>query len=297
MSLRDLGLITLVCLVWAGNSVVSKLVISGLGAPPLFYAAARFALVSVVTLAWLRPAPKPLWRMIAVGLLLGGGNFALNYIGLLTASPSALGVVSQIGIPIATLLSVLMLGETIHWRRGLGIVVTLAGAAIVMIDPKGFTFSIGLVFIAAAAVAGSLGAVMMKQIEGVSPLRMQAWVSFVSVWPLLILTAFTEHGQVAVMQAHPWAFGGAVVFSALIVSVLGHTAYFWLISRYDVNLLQPLTLMTPLATIAMGVAITHDHLGVREIVGSAIALTGVLIIALRRNHVDPLLLLLRSAPR
>ncbi len=297
MSLRDLFLLVVVCLVWAGNSVMSKLVISGLGAPPLFYAAARFAVVVLVTLPWLRPAPRPLWRMIVVGLLMGGGNFALTFLALKTVTPSALGVVIQLGVPFSTLLSVTMLGETIGWRRGLGIAVTLTGALIVIVDPKGLTLSAGMLLVAAAAFAGSLGAVMMKQIEGVSPLRFQAWVGFSSLWPLAALTLITEHGQVAVLRDHLVPFVGAVLFSALIVSVLAHTAYYWLIGRYEVNLLQPLTLMTPLATIGLGVLITHDHFDARMAVGSVIALAGVLMIALRPNHVAPLLLLLRAAPR
>ena len=297
MSLRDLFILVIVCVVWAGNSVMSKLVISGLGAPPLFYAAARFAVVVAVTLPWLRPAPRPVWRMIVVGLLMGGGNFALTFLALKTVSPSALGVVIQLGVPFSTLLSVTMLGERIHWRRGLGIAVTLAGALIVIVDPKGLTFSFGMLLVAAAAFTGSLGAVMMKQIEGVSPMRFQAWVGFSSLWPLAALTLLTEHGQMAVLRDHLWPFIGAVLFSALIVSVLAHTAYYWLIGRYEVNLLQPLTLMTPLATIGLGVLITHDPFGWRMVIGSAVALAGVLMIALRPNHVAPLLLLFRAAPR
>ncbi len=297
MSLRDLLLTAVVCLVWAGNSVMSKLVITGLGAPPLFYAAARFAVVALATLPWLLPAPRPLWRMIVVGLLIGGGNFALSFLALKTVTPSAFGVVVQLGVPFSTLLSVTLLGEKIRWRRGIGIVVTLAGALIVIVDPAGFTFSAGMLLVAAAAFTGSLGAVMMKQIEGVSPLRFQAWVGFSSLWPLAALTLLTEHGQLDVLRDHLWPFVGAVLFSALIVSVVAHTAYYWLIGRYEVNLLQPLTLMTPLATIGLGVLITHDHFDARLVVGSVIALAGVLMIALRPNHVAPLLLLFRSAPQ
>jgi len=77
--------------------VISKIVISQFGAPPLFYAAARFALVVVVTAPWLLPAPRPLWRMVTVGLLMGGGTFALTFLGLQTTTPSGAAVVSQLG--------------------------------------------------------------------------------------------------------------------------------------------------------------------------------------------------------
>jgi O-acetylserine/cysteine efflux transporter len=294
MPLRDFALMVGVCLVWALNSVVSKLVVSHLGAPPLFYAAARFAVVVLVTAPWLFPAPKPLWRMIVVGLLMGGGTFALVFIGLKTATPSESAIVSQIGLPFTTLLSVVFLGERIRWRRGLGIALTLAGALLVMWDPKGVRLSLGVVLIATAALSGSIGAVMMKQMEGIRPLQFQAWVGFSSLWPLLALTILAEHGHKVVLGPALWPFAGAVLFSALIVSVVGHTTYYGLIQRHDVNVLQPLTLMMPLATIGLGVLITRDPFDARMAAGTAIALLGVLIIALRRNHVMPLILLLRS---
>jgi drug/metabolite transporter (DMT)-like permease len=44
----------------------------------------------------------------------------------------------------------------------------------------------------------------------------------------------------------------------------------------------------------MGVLITKDHFDLRMGIGAALALAGVLIIALRPNHVAPLLLLFRN---
>lgn len=294
MSLRDFGLLVLICLAWAGSNIVSKLVVAHWGVPPLYYAAVRFALVAAITLPWLLPAPRPTWRMVLVGLLMGGGNFALLFMGLTTASPSAAAVVIQLGVPFTTVLSVLMLGERIRWRRGIGIALTLLGAVVVMWSPHGIELSAGLWLIVAAAFTGSLGAVMMKQIEGVKPLQFQAWVGFSSVWPLAAMSAFMEPGQVAAGLHAGWPFLGAVVFSALVVSVLAHTAYYGLIQRYEANLIAPLTLMTPLFTIGLGVVVTNDHFDLRMGIGAALALLGVLIIALRRNQVMPLLMSIRN---
>jgi O-acetylserine/cysteine efflux transporter len=292
MALRDFALLVLICLVWASNNIVSKIVVAHWGVPPLFYASVRFLLVSLVTLPWLLPAPRPLWRIILVALLMGGGNFALLFVGLKTASPSTTAIVTQLGVPMTTLLSVLMLGERIRWRRGLGIALTFAGALLVMWQPGGFTFSGGVIYLLGSAFTGSLGAVMMKQMEGVKPLRFQAWVGFCSLWPLAALSFLTEHNQLPAL--HSVGFWAAVGFSAFVVSVVMHTAYYGLIQRYEANLISPLTLMTPLATIAMGVAITHDYFDARMAFGAALALLGVLIIALRRNSVMPLLLLVRN---
>lgn len=283
MILRDFLILVAICLVWAVNSVVSKVVISTWDVPPLFFAALRFGIVVLVTLPWLLPMPRPAWRIGAVGVLLGGGSFALMFIALQTVTASAAAVVIQAGVPITTLLSVLLLGERIYWRRALGISLTLAGVLLVVWQP-GFAISAGLLLVLASAFAGSLGAVLAKQMDEIAPLRFQAWLGVTGFALLAPLTILLERDEWHRAVEAGWPFLAVLLFSALIVSVIAHTAYYVLIVRYEANMLAPLTLITPLATIGLGVALLGDQLDTRMIVGSAIALVGVLIVAVRRTR-------------
>lgn len=283
MSPRDFSLFVAICMAWAFNTVIAKIVVSDLDVPPLFFGMLRSAAIAVAVLPWLLPIPRPAWRTLLVGILMGGGGFALFFVGLKSASPSAASVVSQLGVPTATLLSVLVLGEKIRWRRGLGIALTFAGAMIVMLDPAGFEASTGLIFVAASACGGAVGTILMKQMEGVRPLRLQAWVGFASAILLAPLTAIFEDGQLASAWQAGWPLVGAVLFSSLIVSVVAHTAYYGLVMRYEANLVAPLTLMGPLFTIALGIWITGDYFDGRMAFGAALALVGVFIIAVRPN--------------
>ena len=293
MSARDFALLFFVCVIWAANNIVSKFVVAHLGVPPLFYAGVRFAVVLAAVFAWLRPVPKPLWRLISVGVLMGAGTFALVFMALKTASPSAVAIVSQMGVPMTTLLGFLILGERLTARRLVGVALTLAGALTVMWDPHGFKVSAGLWYVVAASSLSSLGAVLLKQMEGVKPLQLQAWVGLCSLVPMIVLSAWLEPGQIEAGIAAGWPFVAAVLFSGLIVSVAGHTIYYGLIQRYEANLISPLTLMTPLATIALGVLFTHDQFDPRMALGTAVALVGVLVIALRPNQMIALLVALR----
>lgn len=286
---RDLLLLVVICLTWAFNNVLSKVVVDDWAIQPLFYAALRFAVVALVMLPWLWPMPRPAWRIVVIALLMGGGNFALLFVGLKTASPSSAAIVLQLGVPFTILLSVLLLAERVHWRRGIGIGLTVLGVLIVTWRPDGATLSTGLWFVVAAAFSGSVGAVMMKQVDDVTPLRFQAWVGFVSVIALALCSSLFEQGQWSAAIAIGWPLVMAVLFTALIVSVGAHSAYYYLISQYEANLLAPLTLITPLATIAFGVLITHDDFDLRMAVGAALALGGVLIVALRRKPATALL--------
>lgn len=295
MALRDFALLVLVCLLWATNNIVSKYVVAYLHAPPLFYAAVRFGIVALAVFPWLRNPPRPLWRLLLIAVCMGAGSFAFMFMALRTVSPSSAAIVSQLMVPTTTFLSFLILGERLSRRRLLGIGLTLTGALAVMWDPHGVSISAGLLLVLASVGTGSLGAVLMKQMDGVKPLQFQAWVGLASAVVLSALSAAFEPGALQAGLAIGWKFWLAVTFSALIVSVFGHTAYYWLIQRYEANLISPLTLMTPLATIGLGVAITHDPFDARMAFGAAVALLGVLIIAMRPNQLMLLIYALRGA--
>ncbi|WP_202882825.1 EamA family transporter [Microvirga tunisiensis] len=67
MTLRDFSLMLVVCLLWAAHTVVSKIVVSDMAIPPLFYAAIRYGIVAMLALPWLLPMPRPTWRILLVG--------------------------------------------------------------------------------------------------------------------------------------------------------------------------------------------------------------------------------------
>ncbi|MFO1256677.1 MAG: DMT family transporter [Sphingomonadaceae bacterium] len=280
MKPRDFLLFVLVCVVWASNNVLSKVLVSHWHVPPLFYTALRFAIVLVCTLPWLRPVPRPLWKIASLGILMGGGNFALMFVALKWVSASEAAIVVQTSVPMTTLLSILMLGERIRWRRSLGITLAFAGVLIVMYQP-GFRISAGMLLLLASAFCGSLGAIMMKQMGDIAPLQFQAWVALMSVGLIGALSFAFEPHALATTQAVGWPALAAVLYSALITSIFGHTAYYFLIAKYEANLVSALTLMTPLITIGMGSVLIADPIDAKMIIGTAIALSGVLIIALR----------------
>jgi O-acetylserine/cysteine efflux transporter len=294
MTLRDFSLMFVVCFGWAAHTIISKIVVSEMGIPPLFYAAVRYGLVALVALPWLLPVPKPAWRILLVGFLMGGGGFSLFFLGIKTSSPSSAAIVQQLGLPITALLSVMMLGERIRLQRGLGIALTFLGVVIVMWEPGGFSLSGGLTLIVGSAFAGSLAAVMMKQIAGVRVIRIQAWVGLASVAPLCLLSAAVESSQFELALRAGWPFAAAVLFSAFFVSLVTHTIYYRLILKYPASLIAPLMLMTPLMTVVLGIIVTGDRFDLRMWFGTALVLCGVLVITVAPKSVTPLAARLRD---
>ncbi len=280
MPLRSFLLLAMICAVWALNVVVSRLVVDTLAVPPLAYAAMRAGVVLLVLLAWLRPIPQGLPKVLAVTFAVSGGSFALLFAGLTVASPSSSAVISLSGAPLTVLFAILILGEKVRWRRALGIALTFAGVLVAIADPAGWSAGGGLLLVFASAVIGALGSVFIKQLP-LEPLRLQAWAAFGSTLVLVPLSAGLESGQAGAALAAGWWLVAAVGFSGLVVSLGAHTLYFRLLQQHDANLIAPLTLMTPVFTIAAGAAITGDEVSATLLIGAGIAASGVLVIIVR----------------
>lgn len=293
MPLRDFLMLVALCFIWGLNVIVSRIAVSDLHVPPLLYAALRTMVVAAALFPFLRHPPAELGRVLVTTLLIGAGGFALFFIGLRTATPSSAAVVSLLGAPMTVVFAILFLGEKVGWRRGLGIALTLAGVLVVVIDPSGLHGSVGLWFVAASATASALGTVWLKRLTA-SPVQLQAWGGVSGMLALIPLTLLLEDNHVAATIDAGWGLVAAVCFSGILVSVVAHTAYYGLIQRHDANVIAPLTLMTPLFTIVLGVLLTGDPVGPALIIGALLAIAGVLVIAIRPSMTFPKWLLVRN---
>lgn len=280
MPVRTIALLVFLCILWAANVIVSRIVVTDLEVPPLFFAAMR-SLVTVVALSpWLTGLGRDWWRVALVTVAVSGGGFALLFIGLQDATPSSAAIVQLAGAPMTVLFAMFLLGEKVRWRRGIGIALAIGGVALAVASPTGWQSSHGLVFVFSGAVAGALGSVFIKRID-LSALQLMAWAGFFSTLLLFPLSLALEGGQVEATLDFPLAFGAALLFSGLVVSVMAHTLYFRILQKHEVGLVVPVTLLTPIFTIAMGAAITGDEVGAVMLAGAAMAVAGVLVIAVR----------------
>lgn len=287
MTFRDFALLFCVCLVWGLNIVITRWVVADAGIAPIFFAAVRFLGIALVLLPFLRPIPKNLGMLFLISMGIGAAHFALLFMGLANAEASAVSVVGQLGVPFSTLMSMAFLGETIGWRRGLGIMMAFAGALLISVDPTSISLSIGLLYVVASALIGSAAGILMKRMPAIPAMQLQAWVGLFSFLPLFVLSALVEPPQWASFAAGGWGVWAATAFAVIGVSIFGHGGFYTLIKKYDISLLSPLTLMTPIWGVVFGIVLLGEQLSLTLVVGAAISLGGVLVIAVRPNQRMP----------
>ena len=283
MSFRDFMLLFGCCLVWGLNLVLTRWVVADMQVPPLFFAAVRFAGVALFLIPFLRPVPEKLFTLFLISIMIGSMNFALLFIGLRSAEASAVAVTGQLGVPISTLMSMAFLGERIGWRRGLGIMLSFAGVVLIAFDPGSFQISTGLLFVVGSAFMGSYGGILMKKMPPLTGLQVQAWVGLFSFAPLFAVSFLWESNQMDAYIHGGWPVWLASLFAICGVSIFGHGAFYTLIKKYDVSMLSPLTLMTPIWGVVFGVILLNEPISPRLLLGAVIALAGVFMIAVRQN--------------
>ena len=287
MGFKDFSLLFIVCFVWGLNIVITRWVVFDAAVPPLFFAAIRFLGVALLLLPFLRPIPEDIKTLFLISFFIGAGHFALLFVGLANAEASAAAVVSQLAVPFSTLMSMAFLGETIRWRRGIGILLAFAGVLLIAVDPASFTVSLGLIYIAGAAFIGSIGGILMKRMKPISALQMQVWIGLFSFAPLFAVSAMFEQGQWSTYMTGGWPVWVATLFAIVGVSIFGHGAFYHLIKKYDISLLSPLTLMTPIWGVVLSIIFLKDAVTPQLILGAIISLGGVFVIAIRPNKTMP----------
>jgi len=281
VSARDFFLIAGVCLVWGLNLVVTRFVVAD--SPPLFYAFVRFLCVALVLLPFLQRIPRQWGWATLIGLCVGGLNFVLLFLGLKFATASSVAMAGQLGLPFTTLLSMFFLGERVGWRRGLGMALAFAGVIVIAYQPGSLSLSLGVVLAMLSALVASIGGVAMKKMEPIPVFQMQAWLALVSIPLPLGLSLLWESDQISQTIGVGWWYVVALLFSVVGTSLFGHGTFYYLIKKYEVTLISPLTLMTPVWAVVFGMLLLGETVSAKLAIGSAIALVGVGIIAVRPN--------------
>jgi O-acetylserine/cysteine efflux transporter len=279
---RHLGQLVAINAIWGLNIVAVKL--SADRFPPVFLSFLRFVLVGLIVWPWLKVRRGEMRWLLTAATCSGGLQFAIMYSGVaLSGNMSSVALASQLGVPFATLLSVGLLGERIHWRRWLGIGMAFAGVAVIGFSPEVFQSWPGLLLIVAAAFIGAVGLIAVKRVREVEPIELQAWLAWGSVPILLPLSLVLEDGQFASLGGAGAVGWGSLLYSALLASLVAHTAYFAMIRRYPVTSVAPVTVLSPLFSVFFSVLLLGDVLDSRMVFGGLLTLTGVTVILVRER--------------
>lgn len=285
---RDQALAALVALIWGVNFVVIDV---GMGdVPPLLFLAARFTAV-VLPAVFLVPRPTVGWRVVVgVGLTMSLGQFGFLYLSLDAGMPPGLaGLVLQAQVVLTVVLAAAVLRERPTAGQRAGVVLGVAGLAVVALGRGGHVPLGALALCLAGAAMWAVGNVIARasgsraQSSGparaASGLSLTVWSALVVPVPLVLLSLVVD-GPSGLGDAAR-AFGPAAALSTLytagLASLVGYGIFNGLLARNASAAVVPWILLVPPVAITSAWLLLGERPSLGELVGGAVLVTGVLV--------------------
>lgn len=269
--------------VFAGAYIAGKFGVNHF--PPLFFSALRFMLVFIALAPFFRWNPVPrrsLVPFLGFCFSMGVGVYSTMYLALsLADGVSAILIGTQFSVPIAVLLGVLMRGDVIGPRAWAGILIAFSGALIVGFDRVILGYGLAFSLIVLSAFFYAYANVLSQQLGGViNVLNLNAWMALLAIPPMLLLSLLFEgqHWQfIADADSSAWL---ALLYSSVIVSLIGHVGMFAMLRRYPVSAVMPYYVLLPIFGGIGGLIFFDEAPSGKFYVGAAITLLGVLLVNL-----------------
>ena len=286
MSLKEFAVLLLICTIWGLHFTVMRFAIGGMDVPPIFYAALRIFCLAIILLPWLRWHTGQMKYIFLGGLGFGAFNYAFMFPALELTTASAAAIAIELYMPFSILLSVIILKEKLGLWRSVGAALAFIGVVIIGLGApaeqaqKGF--ALGIFLMACAAMSEAIGAVSVKSVKAVTPIQLLAWFGVVGSCVLIPLTLIMEEGQMTVFRSETLAnFGLCLAYSVLLVSLIAHGSYYWLLQRLPISTVAPSGLLTTVIGVIGGTLILKEPLTTTLLIGGFVTLGGIALILWR----------------
>ena len=278
-----------VYLVWGSTYLAIKLSVETL--PAFLSAGARFLLAGTLLALILTLRGHSLRvtrRELASSALLGLSLLALG-VGMVTIAETRIdsSVAAMIAgsVPLQVILLRTLARDRVALATRLSVLVGLAGLALVVIPGgEGASSAIGLAMALAASISWSLGSFFAHRLA----LPKDGFVA--ASWEMLSAGAFLV--VLGVVTGEPWSMDAAGftlqsiaawLYLAIFGSLIGFTAYAWLLRHAPISKVVTHQYVNPVVAIALGALVLDEQLTLAIAAGAAL-IVGSVFVAVRSEN-------------
>ncbi|MEI8030759.1 MAG: EamA family transporter [Comamonadaceae bacterium] len=281
MSYSHLFLALSVVFVWGTNFVVIRWGLDGL--PPFLFATLRFTFSALPWLLFIKRPQVPWPKLAAFGVLLGVGQFALLFLAMRgDISPGLASLVIQVQVFFTIGLSLLALGERVRGYQLVGLLLALAGLAVIASHLDATLTLKGLALVLAAAFFWSCANMVVKTVGRVDMLGFMVWTSLFAVPPLFALSWWLEGPALMASSALQASLGvwACVLWQAIGNTLFGYGMWNWLLARHPAATITPVALLVPVFGMAASALSLGESLPAWKLGAGALVLCGLAVIVL-----------------
>jgi drug/metabolite transporter (DMT)-like permease len=281
----------ILCGIWGSTWLFIKLGLEDL--PPLTFAGIRFVIACTVLVVIIRfrrlelPRTRSDWMLLGItGILSFSLNYGLVFWGEQYIS-SGLAALLQATLPAFGLVIAhfYLPGERMTWAKIAGVVFGVVGVGIVFSNQLGLAGGkalAGSIALVLSSFCAAYSNVLVKaRGKNLNPAILAAGQMFFGMIPLLIIGIPLE-GSPLSFHWTPMAVV-AMLYLALVGSVLAFLLYYWLVHNMDVTKSMLIALVTPVVAVILGMFALREEMTWRTLAGGAMIISGIAFIVARKT--------------
>jgi O-acetylserine/cysteine efflux transporter len=268
---------------WGSNVVAMKLSVAEIS--PVLSNLLRFVIASLVLLPFVGRNNSLSWPIIRLAF------FYSTFITLAilavkeSSSVSLLILIFQLNTPFTAILAWVVLKEVIDLQKIIGISLSFIGVSIVLIKPDMECNFLSVSLMMSAALFSSMFNISLKQANVDNKMAFLGWISIISIPYLLLICLFMGQLNFTVMANMSSIAWGAILYSALISTVLGFGLWFYLVKYYPLSQVSSFGLLAPIFGTICSIILFDERLYPNFVVGGIFTLLGILVVLIRRVEI------------
>ncbi|WP_175640642.1 DMT family transporter [Metabacillus schmidteae] len=260
------------------------------GLTPFFSGGVRFFLAGFLIFSFMLLREKKLFHLLfrkelffsGVGLTFG--TFSTLYWAEQYVTSGIAAVLSATGPMMIILIQGFLLREKARINSLLGCVLGTIGVVLLVQQSVSMDISslwlVGCVVILIGEVFYAAGTIYTRKVtkifEETSPIALNAVQMMYGGILLLVLASFTEDIQISALYQP--ASSGSLIYLIVAGSMIGHSLYYWLISKTNPVFPSTWLYISPLIAMALGVLFYGEHFSIVTGLGAITIVFGIILI-------------------
>ena len=243
--------------------------------PALLIMTIRFGIAGLI-LVWFTKPPWGHMREIFIVALIGSTiQYGLTYNGLKGIDASTAAILVQLEGPILAIMGTFLLKEKLGLTRALGMGLAFIGVLIIAGEPRLDGHIDSVVLLITGSAVWAVAQIMISRLKGLSGITILAWVAIMATPQMFIASLLIEDGQWIAITTASFIDWSIILYLALIMTVLGYSVWYHLLSSVDVSKVSPFLMLLPITSIIAGMALLDEKLTSSMVIGGLMIMAGV----------------------
>ena len=273
MNSKQILLALIVPITWGLGFTLAKIGMEQF--PALLIMTIRFGIAGLI-LVWFTKPPWGHMREIFVVALIGSTiQYGLTYNGLKGIDASTAAILVQLEGPILAIMGAFLLKEKLGITRALGMGLAFIGVLIIAGEPRLDGHLDSVILLIAGSAVWAVAQIMISRLKDLSGITILAWVAIMATPQMFVASLLIEDGQWLAITTASLIDWSIILYLALIMTVLGYSVWYHLLSSVDVSKVSPFLMLLPITSIIAGIVLLDEKLTSSMILGGLLIMSGV----------------------